>query len=127
MEFKVFEKLVAQIIEASEKDLAAAQLGIDLINFVENYHVITSILLIEYYGQEGAEWVEWFLYEKLNNPELTAHDADGNEICHNLKSLWKTAEDCRKSKTFKGVDLEPKMTDEERIELLKNIFGGGDA
>lgn len=127
MEFKVFEKLVAQIIEAGDKDLAAARLGIDLINFVENYHVISSILLTEYYGQEGAEWVEWFLYEKLNNPELTAHDADGNEICHNLKSLWKTAEDCRKSKTFKGVDLEPTMTDEERIELLKTIFGGGDA
>jgi len=127
MEFKVFEKLVAQIIEAGEKDLAAAHLGIDLINFVENYHVISSVLLIEYYGQEGAEWVEWYLYEKMNNPELTAHDADGNEICHNLKSLWETAEDCRKSETFKGVDLEPEMTDEERIELLKSIFGGGDA
>jgi len=126
MEFKVFEKLVAQIIEAGEKDLAAAQLGIDLINFVENYHVISSVLLIEYYGQEGAEWVEWYLYEKMNNPELTAHDADGNEICHNLKSLWETAEDCRKSETFKGVDLEPEMTDEERIAILKSIFGGGD-
>jgi len=127
MEFKVFEKLIEQIVEAGDKDLAAAQIGIDLINFVENYHVISSILLTEYYGQEGAEWVEWYLYEKLNNPDLTARDANGNEICHNLKSLWETAEDCRKSESFKGVDLEPKISDEERIEFLKSMFGQADA
>ena len=127
MEFKEFEKLIEQIVEASDKDLSAARLGIDLINFVDTYHVISSILLTEYYGQEGAEWIEWYVYEKLENPSLTAKDADGNEICHNLESLWKTVEDCRKSKTFKGVEFQPEMTEEERIEMLKVIFGGGDA
>ncbi len=127
MEFKVFEKLIEQIVEAGDKDLAAAQIGIDLINFVENYHVISSILLTEYYGQDGAGWIEWYLYEKLDNPELTARDANGNEICHNLKSLWETAEDCRKSESFKGVDLEPKISDEERVEFLKSMFGQADA
>ena len=127
MKFEVFEKLVEQIIEASDKDLAAARLGIDLINFVENYHVISSVLLTEYYGQDGAGWIEWYLYEKLDNPELTAHDADGKEICYDLKSLWETAEECRNSETFKGVEITPGMTDEEQVDFLKSVFGGGDA
>lgn len=127
MTYKVFEELIKRINTVDAKVSAAYDLGIDVINFSDDYNTISSILLTEYYGQEGAGWVEWFIYEKENNPDLKAHDADGNEICYDLKSLWEYVEELRKAPDFLGVDDEPKLTEEEKIDILKNIFGGGDA
>ena len=125
MKLSVFEKLVERIKLMNEKISLSYELGIDLINFVDDYGFISSLLLTEYYGQEGAEWVEWFIYEKGNNPELTANDADGNPICFDIKSLWKEVESLRNSPDFLGVDDKPanEMTDDEKVEYLKSIFG----
>jgi uncharacterized protein YqhQ len=129
MKLSVFEKLVERIKLMNEKISLSYELGIDLINFVDDYGFISSLLLTEYYGQEGAEWVEWFIYEKGTNPELTAHDADGNPICFDIESLWKEVESLRNSPDFLGVDDKPanEMTVDEKIEYLKSIFGSGEA
>lgn len=127
MTFQVFEQMINKIKAVDAKVSAAYDLGIDVINFADDYNTLSSILLTEYYGQEGAGWIEWFIYDKGNDPELTAQLEDGTPICYDLKSLWEYVEELRKSPDFLGVDDAPEMTVEEKVEILKNIFGGGDA
>jgi hypothetical protein len=129
MKLKVFEQLVERIKLMDEKTSLAYDLGIDIINFNEDYNFVSSLLLTEYYGQAGAEWIEWFLYEKMNNPDLEARDENGNPICYDIESLWKHVEALRNDPDFLGVDDKPidKMTDDEKVDLLKTIFGSGEA
>jgi hypothetical protein len=39
---------------------------------------------------ELREWIDWFLFERESHSGeiLKAHDAEGNEICYDIKSLW---------------------------------------
>ena len=63
MEYSEFLKVILGQKEASEKVHEAYKLGIDLIEFVEIYESISSILIKEIYGEEGADWYSWFCYE----------------------------------------------------------------
>ena len=47
------------------------------------------------FEKEGYDWISWYLYERdgFGGKVLSANDADGNEICHNIKSLWETVKD----------------------------------
>ena len=129
MKYEVFEQMIERILRVDAKVSAAYDLGIDVINFADDYNTISSILLTEYYGQEGTGWIEWFIYDKGNSPNLKAHDADGTEICYDLQSLWEYVEKLRDSPNFLGVTDKPigEMTTDEKIEMLKSIFGSGEA
>ena len=129
MKLSVFEKLIELIKLTDEKVSIAYDLGIDLIEFHNDYGTISTMLLTEYYGQSGAEWIGWFIYEKGNNPELTASDENGNPICYDIESLWKCVEELRHEPDFLGYDDKPVngMTDDEKVEYLKSIFGSGEA
>lgn len=129
MKYIVFEELIDRIVKTDAKVSAAYDLGIDLINFADDYNTLASILLTEYYGQEGAGWIEWYIYEKMGNPELTANEADGTEICYDLKSLWEYVEKLRHAPDFLGVTDKSidEMSTDEKIEMLKTIFGSGEA
>jgi hypothetical protein len=94
----------------------AYELKIDLMDFVDEYHVITKTLLTEIYGEEGYDWYSWFCWEndygekdwnktklRLNedgsftdiSPDEIVHgatDGEGNPICYSFQSLWEYLE-----------------------------------
>lgn len=120
MKYKVFEKIINDMKSCSEKDRNIYKLGIDITNVIDDYSKIISLLLKSYYSEEGADWIDWFLYEKSD--ENKAFDNNGNEICKDLNELWIMIEEIRCSNDFKEYELKPEMSDEERQKILKNLF-----
>ncbi len=95
---------------------AAYKLKIDLVDFVDDYAKITTILIKEVYGQEGYDWYSWFCWEndygtkdwastkilhvngKLidrDDDPFGARDENGNPICYDFESTWKYLEQLR--------------------------------
>ena len=73
------------------------KLGIEIMNspLFESACKLSKEMWTAYYGEEGQEWVSWFLYEKMeskNPEEMKAWDEEGNEICANLEELYKYLE-----------------------------------
>lgn len=120
MKFEVFEKIINDLKSCTEKDREIYKLGIDITNVIDDYTKIISLLIKSYYSEEGADWIDWFLYEKTD--ENKAYDKVGNEICKDLKELWIIVEEIRCSMDFKEYELKPEMTDEEREKLLTKLF-----
>lgn len=129
MKLESFQFLIEKLQETHAKSNTIYALGIDLTNIEDPYHVIITHLLKVYYSEEGEDWISWFLYEKSYNPELDARDADGNEICYDVPSLWKHVEEIRVSSDFKEfVPLESKeiIDFEEQINnMFKNFKDNG--
>jgi len=97
------------------------ELDIDTINFSDNYISVINILLDVYYGKEGTDWIYWYLYERdENGDQYQATTSDGKPICYDDKSLWEEVEQCRLDNT-KEYELPPKLTDEERLQVLTMI------
>jgi hypothetical protein len=124
MRLESFHFLIEKLQEAYAKSNTIYALGVDLTNIEDPYSQIISHLLKIYYSEEGEDWISWFLYEKSYNPELEARDADGNEICYDVPSLWKHVEEIRVSSDFKEfIPKESKeiLDFEEQINnMLKN-------
>lgn len=107
MKFEVFEKIITTLQVQQQKSIDLCRFGIDLINYEEGYSETVSLLFRAYYGEEGADWIDWYMYER--NPDsgdpLQAQDADGNPICYDIRSLWKMVEEIRVSVDFKEYSL----------------------
>ena len=93
---------------------------VDLTNVTDGYDKLISTLFTCYFGEEGYDWISWFLYEKNGREDMQAWDKDGNEICRNEDELWELCEEARMTKGEYTVPTP--MTDEERLETIKNIF-----
>ena len=95
MKLEVFKKLLNVLRQQEEKSNAAYKAGIDLINFYDDGQTAISLLLCVYYGEEGKDWIDWYLYERIGftNKVNLATDADGKEICYDIPSLWKEVKD----------------------------------
>lgn len=124
MKQEVFTEIIKRIREQSDKQNALYKLDVDLINYSDNYTSVIDILLKVYYGEEGADWISWYLWER--DPVGTinqATDKDGNAICYDDKSLWEEVEQCRLENKDE-YELPVKLTDEERQEILNMIAKG---
>jgi hypothetical protein len=95
MTYETFEKLIKDLTKIQERSHQIYQLGLNLMDYEETYHNIITLLLKETFGEEGWEWVSWYLYERkgFDGKILQAWDKDNNEICHNIPSLWKTVQE----------------------------------
>ena len=94
MKFETFENIV-DILKERDEDLSKLyKLGVDLIEFVDPHRFVISTLIEELYGEGGLEMFNWFCYDRDygKRTDLTAHDADGNLICQDVKSLWEYIE-----------------------------------
>lgn len=94
MTYENFLKVILQLQKQERviKDLYS--LNLDLIEFVDPYAQITTLLFKEIYGEEGEGWISWFCYENdYGTKGLEAFDKDGNPICYSFESLWKYLED----------------------------------
>lgn len=128
MDFKNFQHIILKLQVAFRRDHEAYKLGIDLINFTEDYHNVVNLLLKSYYGKEGEDIIGWWLYEDV---EKNIYDSETGEVIANLttiESLWEYVEGIRKSENFQPYVLPETSTnplsdiDETRLEnLFKNL------
>lgn len=124
MTYESFLKVVLSLQKESRVLDQAYKLNIDLLDFVDPYHVIISVLIKEIYGEEGHEWFSWYCYEsefgqrdwstqasykqkedgtigiehEVGEVRFGAHDEDGNPICYSHESLWEYLEKHHKLK-----------------------------
>ena len=122
MKLEVFTEILNRLRKQSDKEHALYELDIDTINFSDNYTSVIEILCQVYYGKEGADWISWYLWERdEDGDQYQATDKDGNAICYDDKSLWEEVEQCRLDNT-KEYELPVRLTDEEKLEVLKIMW-----
>jgi hypothetical protein len=95
MKLEDFEKLIKNLKEASERTHEIYNKGVSLTDYDELFYKIIEPLLVKSFGQQGADWIEWYVLDRDskasdNAAPLQAWDENGNEICQNIESLWKT-------------------------------------
>jgi len=100
MLLKDFEDFISVYRKALEKSEKLYALGIDLIDYADEYHNMISKLFKELYGSEGYDWFSWFCLEsdfgkKEYDGGYGAFDADGKPICYDIKSLWELLEEIK--------------------------------
>jgi hypothetical protein len=95
MTYEQFKDLIETIEKVRERSSAIYDLGLDLINFEDEYYKIINILMNSVFDDEGHDWIDWYLYERIgfNNKVNLATDKDGNEICYDIPSLWETVKE----------------------------------
>jgi hypothetical protein len=88
MSYENFEKLILKLEDISDRYSNLYNLGVDFMRYDEDK--IISLLMEELFGEEGLDWIEWYLYERKSpsGEILKALDKEGREICHNIRSLW---------------------------------------
>ena len=63
---------------------------------VESGWNLISMLINSNFDEEGQDWINWWLYEKSENPELKAWDAEDKEIpTETIDDLWNLVKDYR--------------------------------
>jgi len=92
MTYETFETLIKNLTDIRERSHNIYEIGVNLLDYEEIYHTVITALLKEVFGEEGWDWISWYLYEKegFDGKVLQAYDENDNEICHNVKSLWET-------------------------------------
>jgi hypothetical protein len=98
MTYETFEKIITSLQDGSSKYDTLHSLGIDLLAYDEPYQNTISILIAEVFGETGADWINWYLYEKFppgSKEPLKAWDENNNEICYDVKSLWEVIKDAQ--------------------------------
>ena len=69
------------------------ELNMDVMDLVDPYYMIIDRLMKEVYGEEGADWFNWFCFENdFGTKGLEAWDANENPICYSWESLWECLE-----------------------------------
>jgi len=96
-DFEEFISLYRNTLVRSEK---LYKLGIDLIDYSDEYHSLITRLFKEVYGEEGYDWFGWFCHEsdfgeRKYDGGYGAFDADGKPICYDVESLWEMLEKIR--------------------------------
>jgi hypothetical protein len=89
MKLEIFKTLIEGIQNQSKKTHELYKHGVDLLSFNEDYYrEVVNPLMLETFGKEGTEWINWYIYEKDGREDMKAWDKEGNEICHNIESLY---------------------------------------
>ena len=131
MKLEVFDRVIKLIQTQQEKSNLLYKLGIDSTSYEEDFQETISLLLKAYYGEAGADWIEWYLYERemlKNKDENSATDENGEPICYDVPSLWKFVEECRVSVDFEEYSLPKRkrpLSQDEFNEMLGKFLGGG--
>ena len=72
------------------------ELNMDVMDLVDPYYMIVDKLMREVYGEEGADWFNWFCFENdFGTKGLEAWDANENPICYSWESLWECLENIK--------------------------------
>lgn len=94
MTFENFKLITDSMVMSSSKLDTTHEIGIDLLDFVENYNISINYLWRELLTVDGLDWFDWFMYEKnylqdgIGNPEMQAFSqTDDNEQVEIIKDL----------------------------------------
>ena len=95
MTYEKFKELIETIEKVRDRSSDIYDLGLDLINFEDMHYRIINILMQSIFDEEGHDWIDWYLYERVgfNDKVNLATDKDGNEICYDVPSLWETVKE----------------------------------
>lgn len=92
MTLETFTKMIDEINERDSKIHQLYQLGVDLIHLDDDYYkYVIKPLFLETFGEQGTDWIEWFIYERPSFRKDTNHhatDEHGNPICYDIPSLF---------------------------------------
>lgn len=133
MKKRAFESIITLSIEKGKKEKIIYDNGLDLINFLDEYSKINSILLNSIYGESVADIIDEFIsdgiYDELekNKSNYIIYDSTSHNIiadCSTLDGLYDYAEKIRLELIDEdfSYDIKPSMSDEERLDILKNLF-----
>ena len=97
MTYERFLKVTLSIKKQDEIISDLYKQKVDLIDFVDPYHIIILELIKEIYGEEGYDWWSCFCYENdFGQKGLEAFDENKNPICYSFESLWEFLENMKK-------------------------------
>lgn len=95
---KVQFRIILENIKAHSKSISRDEIGVfstAVIEICDPLFSVISSLFESIFTEEGAEWIEWFLWEKgycydrhLNEDCLKSYDNDGNEIIKDVSELY---------------------------------------
>lgn len=89
MTIETFQTLIKGFQQRSERVSQLYKFGVDLMDFDDGFHSsVVRPLMKEAFGEDGVDWIEWFLYEKGDNNKCCAWDENGKEICYDVPSLF---------------------------------------
>ena len=89
MDLKTFTTLIEGIRTQINKTQDLYMHGVDLLSFNDDYYKnVVYPLMLESFGKEGVDWIDWYIYEKDGREDMKAWDKEGNEICQNIESLY---------------------------------------
>ena len=91
MKYEEFEKYIALQQKLMERSHSLSKLGIDTLEYNEMFYNLIEVLTKEIFSEEQRDWIDWYLFERVSptGEILKAWDKDDNEICYDIKSLWK--------------------------------------
>jgi len=86
------ENLLKKYKALSDKLSELHDLGFDFYEgkfpLMSDMEFIFELTLKSHYTQQGADWVNWFVYETdYGKKDMEAKDENDNPICHDVKSL----------------------------------------
>lgn len=121
MKLEVFKEIVAKLKEQDEILDKTYKAGIDLTNLLDPVQSAITHLIGSIYGKEGLETFDWWCYEKEwgTKEDMIMTDEDGNELCKTIEDLHRWLEE----NVTDDYKLPKRLTDEERLAVLKNMFG----
>jgi hypothetical protein len=93
MKFEDFERILSMIDEQDSRVNQLYKNKIDIMEFVDPYHSVIAMLFKEIYGEQGYDWIGWFVYENdMGRKKLEAYEDDNTLICQDVKGLWEYIE-----------------------------------
>jgi hypothetical protein len=123
MKLEVFKVVVDKLQEQQKILDNTYNAGIDITNLVDPIQSVVSHLIGSIYGEVGLDVFSWWCYEKEwgTRADLTITDDDGKTYCNNVEELYEYLEslDQRQKQEYR---LPKQLSDEERTELMKELF-----
>lgn len=90
MTYEQFEKIILALQKSHDNANLLYRNGVDITDITDHLASIIEQLLSLVFTAEGADWIDWFMYEKEfgKREDLKAWDVDKNEIAYDIKSLY---------------------------------------
>ena len=90
-----FEKIILNLQTVRNRSREIYKLGIDLMNYEENYEKVVDELFRAAFNPDQLGWIDWFLYEREGfdgkiNKAWKKVGRKKVEICYDIDSLWET-------------------------------------
>jgi hypothetical protein len=121
MKLEVFKDVVSKLQEQDQILDKTYSAGIDITQLIYPVQSVVSYLIGSMYGKVGLDVFSWWCYEKEwgTRTDLTMTDADGKTLCNKIEELHAYLESLDNKQEY---HLPKQLSDEERTEMLKNIF-----